>query len=87
MFIEGFGATYGETSSSAAPEMELGREDFLTLLVAQLKHQDPLNPLESAEFTSQLAQYSSLEQLFKIDGNLGLIKSGQAQDSRFQSLD
>ena len=87
MFIEGLGAIYGETSSSAAPEMELGKEDFLTLLVAQLKHQDPLNPLESAEFTSQLAQYSSLEQLFNIDRNLELIKSGQDQDSRFQSLD
>jgi flagellar basal-body rod modification protein FlgD len=62
MFIEGFGATYGDTSSSSAPKMELGKEDFLRLLVAQLQHQDPLNPLESAEFTSQLAQYSSLEQ-------------------------
>ena len=42
----------------------LGREAFLTMLVAQLQHQDPLNPMEGTDFTSQLAQFSSLEQQF-----------------------
>jgi flagellar basal-body rod modification protein FlgD len=70
MYIDTIGTTYQETSPSATAKKELGRDDFLTLLVAQLKHQDPLNPLESTEFTSQLAQYSSLEKLFNIDQNL-----------------
>jgi flagellar basal-body rod modification protein FlgD len=48
----------------------MGKDDFLTLLVAQLQHQDPLNPAESTEFTAQLAQFSSLEQLQNIEATL-----------------
>jgi flagellar basal-body rod modification protein FlgD len=60
-----------ETSSYANPKDDaLGRDQFLTLLIAQLQHQDPLNPLESTEFTAQLAQFSSLEQLFEVNENL-----------------
>jgi flagellar basal-body rod modification protein FlgD len=41
----------------------LGRDAFLTMLVAQLKNQDPLNPMQGSDFSAQLAQFSSLEQL------------------------
>ncbi len=40
----------------------LGRDAFLKLLVAQIRHQDPLKPMDDTQFVSQLAQYSSLEQ-------------------------
>jgi flagellar basal-body rod modification protein FlgD len=42
---------------------------FLTLLVSQLQNQDPLNPIDSTQFVSQLTSYSQLEQLINIDQN------------------
>ncbi|OGQ92818.1 MAG: hypothetical protein A2284_03200 [Deltaproteobacteria bacterium RIFOXYA12_FULL_61_11] len=57
---------------------DMGREEFLTLLVKQLEYQDPMNPMDNAEFTQQLAQFSSLEQLFNINKTLD---SMHAEDS------
>ncbi len=81
MYIEGLGTTYGETSPYTSAKKELGKDEFLTLLVAQLRNQDPLNPMESAEFTAQLAQFSSLEQLFGVNKNLtGILETLYNQD-------
>jgi flagellar basal-body rod modification protein FlgD len=48
----------------------LGKDDFLKLLVQQLEHQDPLDPMKGTEFAAQLAQFSSVEQLANINTNL-----------------
>ena len=50
------------TLGSTAPSEQM----FLQLLVAQLQNQDPLNPPDSTQFVSQLAQFSSLEQMMQI---------------------
>lgn len=53
----------------------LGKDDFMKLLVTQLKFQDPLNPMENTEFISQLAQFSTLEGITNMGDSLGTITS------------
>ena len=58
------------TATASAPKSEkpdlVSQDNFLQLLVAQIKNQDPLNPADGTQFLSQLAQFSSLEQLVGI---------------------
>ena len=55
---------------AATGDSSLGKDDCLQILVAQLQAQDPLAPMEGQEFASQLAQFSSLEQLTNVNDNL-----------------
>ena len=50
-------------STSATGPKELGQDEFLKLLVTQLKYQDPLKPLENQDFIAQTAQFSQLNQM------------------------
>ena len=60
---------------------ELGRDEFLRMLIAQLENQDPLNPADATQFTEQLATFSSLEQLLAIrEGIDGLVASSREGD-------
>lgn len=62
------------SATSSAPSKEL----FLQLLVAQIKNQDPTNPTDSTQFVSQLAQFSELEQVIAIRGDLDAQAAQQA---------
>lgn len=64
-------ATQTATSASArAGSVEAMQERFLSLLVAQMKNQDPLNPLDNAQVTSQMAQLSTVQGIEKMYGAL-----------------
>jgi len=56
----------------------LGKQEFLKLLIAQLRNQDPLRPMEDREFITQLAQFSALEALENLDQRLEALSKSQA---------
>lgn len=60
----------GAASSSGSSPDDVNENQFLQLLVAQIQYQDPTNPTDSTTFVTQLAQFSSLEQLIAIRGDL-----------------
>jgi flagellar basal-body rod modification protein FlgD len=81
------GSLLAEGSSSVKKKVAVGKDDFLKLLMAQLKYQDPLSPVESTEFTSQLAQFNSLEQLMQANEALTEIKSSLSLQGKDNPLD
>jgi flagellar basal-body rod modification protein FlgD len=76
-------ASQSQTSTGAAdPTLALANENtFLQLLVAQIKNQDPLQPTDGVQFLSQLAQFSSLEQLIGIRQEIQGIAPATPADS------
>ena len=73
------------TTKTAAEEQQ---DRFLTLLVTQLKNQDPLNPMDNAEMTSQMAQMSTVSGIEKLNSTLGsLVDSiGTSQSMQAASM-
>jgi flagellar basal-body rod modification protein FlgD len=55
--------TLEEMKPKSASNGEMGKNDFLKLFVAQLQHQDPMNPMNDSEFMGQMASFSTLEQV------------------------
>lgn len=72
--VDGISSYFNTNSSSntttAKGKSELGKDDFLKLMIAQLQNQDPMEPLDSSAYSAQLAQFSSLEQLSNINDSL-----------------
>lgn len=74
------GGASGAPITNAVAGGEMGKDQFLKLLVAQMTHQDPLNPLDGQEMASQLAQFSSVEQLMNLGAKL------DAQSANYEAL-
>lgn len=78
MNLQPLGATTSSPvqTAPAANSSNLATEDtFLKLLVAQIRNQDPLNPSDSIQFVSQLAEFSNLEQNLQMRQDLDAIRT------------
>jgi len=58
------------STAKRTPASTLGKQDFLNLLIMQMRNQDPLEPIKGTEFAAQLAQFSSLEQLTNLNESM-----------------
>ena len=54
------------TVNGRKASQELGKDDFLKLLMTQMTHQDPTEPMDNSQFIAQMAQFSSLEQMYNV---------------------
>ena len=81
MAVDGVSGNGTGTSQTAANAMKniLGKDDFLKLLITQLKYQDPMEPTDNKDFIAQMAQFSSLEQMNNMAA--GFDKMTNSQDS------
>lgn len=63
------------TVNGRKASQELGKDDFLKLLIAQMTHQDPTEPMDNSQFIAQMAQFSSLEQMYNVSNGFNKMAS------------
>ncbi|RYZ93716.1 MAG: hypothetical protein EOP11_27385, partial [Proteobacteria bacterium] len=71
------GTDFSDSKATGKKRNELGKDDFIKLMAAQMKHQDPFSPVKNEEMAAQLAQFSSLEQMTNVNQNLEKMASAQ----------
>ena len=72
--------TVKNTATTSKSSKEMGKQDFLTLFTAQLKSQNPLDPVKNEAFVAQLAQFSQLEALTNMQSSMDNLSSTISSD-------
>src|SRR5262245_53522890 len=78
---QGANSNYAPAPAPANPKGDMDRNMFMKLLVAELKQQDPLDPMQAREMVEQLSQLSSVEKLHSIDEKLSSLQNLSAASS------
>lgn len=78
-------AALGLASQAPTRDTSLGQADFLRLMTEQLKHQDPLKPMENTEFLGQLAQFSTVQGIQDMQGAMGSMASVMESDQTLRA--
>ncbi|MFW6380681.1 MAG: flagellar hook assembly protein FlgD [Spirochaetota bacterium] len=78
-------------TNSRVAKTELGKDEFLKILITQLQNQDPTEPMQDREFIAQMAQFSTLEQMTNMSSEFerlgSLLQSGQAVNVLGKTVD
>ncbi len=82
MMITGISSTNSASeptipSPAKTQEMGLGRDTFMKLMLAQMRNQDPLEPMGNADFLAQLAQFNALEEMKKLNESFSTLMQSQ----------
>jgi len=64
---------------------ELGQEDFMTLMIAQFRNQDPMKPMENGEFLGQLAQFGTVSGIDELHGEFAGLRSSIQSEQALQA--
>jgi flagellar basal-body rod modification protein FlgD len=81
----GSAGSTGSTGSTPANGVTLGGTDFLTLMLAQLKNQDPTSPVDSNTFLNQLAQLSEVQGITSLNTSFGALSSSLSSSQALQA--
>lgn len=73
-------------TKTRTPKQELGKDDFLLLLTQQLQHQDPLQPMDNTQMISQMASFSTLEQMTNMTKTLEKFLTKDANAYKVEAL-
>lgn len=65
--------SYTTSTTTSSDAYDVSADDFMTMLVAELQNQDPLNPMDGSDFAAQLAQFSSVAQLSELNTNMSAL--------------
>lgn len=72
---------YNLNNIERQPTTTLGKDEFLTILIAQLQNQDPMSPLEDQDFIAQMAQFTSVEQIMNMSTEMELLRQSMGISS------
>jgi flagellar basal-body rod modification protein FlgD len=80
-----FESLNGKKETKSSDSLDFAQNRFLTLLTTQLKNQDPLNPMDNAQMTSQLAQISTVDGIERLNSTLSKLIDGQSENQTLQA--
>jgi flagellar basal-body rod modification protein FlgD len=78
-------STAAQTAAAASSQAAIAQDRFLTLLVTQMKNQDPLNPMDNAQVTSQMAQLSTVSGIDKLNATVQALSASMASSQSLQA--
>lgn len=86
MSIDSIVSSNALPNGSQGPSSDLGKDDFLKLMLIQMRNQDPLNPMDNQAMLSQMAQFTSLEQMSNLNDSFSSTASVQGSMHATQLL-